>query len=61
MTIFAQWINQEETTMEVCIDGASTYVIRTLEGEYQFPSQIDKVKFDEWLSSGNKPLQYKGG
>lgn len=61
MTVIAQWINPEETTMEICIDGVTSYVVKTVEGEYQLPDTSDPDKFNEWLKAGNQPLPYYGG
>jgi len=60
MITYAQWVNPEQTTMEVCISGTSTLVVVTPEGELQgAPEIVSQVKI--WLEEGNQPLPYYGG
>jgi hypothetical protein len=59
MVTFAQWINPEETTMEVSIKGTTTYVVVTPEEIQGSAEIVEQVK--NWLEAGNQPLPYNEG
>jgi hypothetical protein len=58
--IVAQWVNPEETTMEACIDGTTSYIVITIDGKLQALPEIAET-IQAWILEGNLPLPYNGG
>lgn len=53
--ISAIWINPDKTTMQVTIDGVSSYVVRTVNGGYQSDDPVTIQAVKTWLDEGNLP------
>lgn len=60
MITFAQWVNPEHTTLEVCIDGRTTYIVVSTEGEYQGDREFTE-QVRSWIEAGGQPRPFNNG
>ena len=57
--IAAQWVNPEKTTLEVTIDGVTSYVTKGLDTELSSQDgDVTASIVTQWLEEGNNPLPY---
>lgn len=52
--ISAQWLNPEETTLEVVIDGTTSYAMK-VDGVIKSADNNLTTKILEWMDEGNTP------